>query len=84
VSNDDQHIRKKQKILDLNVFEDAVTASRSQEQIIEMHINAGYCYIYEVSLVVALALLQQCNSTTLLWRFLRYTTMLDGFGVIGR
>jgi hypothetical protein len=36
----------------------------------------------EVSLVVALALLQQCNSTTL-WRFLRYTTMLDGFGVIG-
>jgi hypothetical protein len=34
----------------------------------------------EVSLVVALALLQQCNSTTS--HFLRYTTMLDGFGVI--
>jgi hypothetical protein len=41
-----------------------------------------YCYMCEVSLVVALALLQQCNSTTL-WRFLRYTTMLDGIGVIG-
>jgi hypothetical protein len=40
-----------------------------------------YCYMYEVSLVVALALLQQCNSTS---RFLRYTTMLDSFGVIGR
>jgi hypothetical protein len=42
-----------------------------------------HCYICEVPLVVALALLQQCNSTTLLWRFLRYTAMLDGFGVIG-
>jgi hypothetical protein len=31
----------------------------------------------EVSLVVALALLQQCNSTTLL-RFLSYTTILGG------
>jgi hypothetical protein len=41
-----------------------------------------YCYMCEVSLVVALALLQQCNSTTS--RFLSYTTMLDGFGVIGR
>jgi hypothetical protein len=42
----------------------------------------SYCYMCEVSLVVALALLQQCNSTTS--RFRRYTTMLDGLGVIGR
>jgi hypothetical protein len=33
-----------------------------------------YCYMCEVSLVVALALLQQCNSTTS--RFLSYTTIL--------
>jgi hypothetical protein len=31
-----------------------------------------YCYMCEVSLVVALALLQQCNSTS---RFLSYATM---------
>jgi hypothetical protein len=36
----------------------------------------------EVSLVVALALLQQYNSTTLL-RFLSYATILDGLSVIG-
>jgi hypothetical protein len=35
----------------------------------------NYCYICEVSLVVALALLQQCNSTTLLY-FLSYATIL--------
>jgi hypothetical protein len=35
-----------------------------------------YCYMCEVSLVVALALLQQCNSTTLLY-FLSYATILD-------
>jgi hypothetical protein len=52
---------------------------RSMESVITQQ----YCYMCEVSLVVALAPLQQCNSTTLLWRFLRYTTMLDGFGVIG-
>jgi hypothetical protein len=33
-----------------------------------------YCYMCEVSLVVALALLQQCNSTTP--RFLSYATIL--------
>jgi hypothetical protein len=36
-----------------------------------------YCYMCEVSLVVALALLQQCNSTTLLY-FLSYATILGG------